>query len=63
MHALRFAFFGAAAVAYDHAGLSETAEVYDKITEEFYIDYATALRTIAVDNELNPANVNWKNWL
>jgi hypothetical protein len=63
MHSLRCAFFGATAVAYDRVGLNETAEVYDTIAEEFCAGYAAALRAVAVENEPNPANINWKNWL
>jgi hypothetical protein len=63
MHSLRFAFYGAAAVAYDRVGINETAEIYDKIAEEFCANYEAALSDIAVKDEQNLANINWKNWL
>ena len=58
-HSLGLAFYGAAAIAYDRVGVSETPEVYDQIAAEECAKMETALRTIAVANEQNPAKINW----
>jgi hypothetical protein len=58
-HSLGLFFYAAAAIAYDRTGLDATEEVYAKIAEEVCIDYANALRAIAVKNESNPAKIKW----
>lgn len=58
-HALGVAFYGAAAVAYDRAGLAATADVYEKIAAEECGKYEAALRAVAIENEPNPAKINW----
>lgn len=58
-HSLGLAFYGAAAIAYDRVGLSESVEVYDCIAAEECAKMEAALRTIAVENEPNPAKINW----
>ncbi|MCQ1531765.1 putative immunity protein [Lutispora saccharofermentans] len=59
-HSLGLYFYGAAAVAYDRVGTDETAEVYDRIAKEVCADITAALRTIAVENEPNPAKIKWR---
>jgi hypothetical protein len=56
---LGLAFYGAAAIAYDQVGTSESAEVYDKIAAEECAKMETALRAVAVENEPNPAKLKW----
>lgn len=58
-HSLGLAFYGAAAIAYDRVGLSEKPEVYDKIASEECAKMEAALRAVAVENEPNPAKINW----
>ncbi len=59
-HSLGVAFYGAAAVAYDRIGLHETAQTYDQIAAEECAKYEAALTAVAVENEPNPAKVNWR---
>jgi hypothetical protein len=58
-HSLGLFFYAAAAVAYDRAGLEASDDVYDKIAEEVCLDYTDALRSLAVENEPNPAKLKW----
>lgn len=58
-HSLGLAFYGSAAIAYDRVGTNESAEVYDKIAAEECANMEAALRVIAVENEPNPAKINW----
>ena len=58
-HSLGLFFYAAAAVAYDRVGLDATDEVYAKIAEEVCRDYTDALRSIAVENEPDPAKIKW----
>jgi hypothetical protein len=58
-HSLGLFFYAAAAVAYDRAGLEAPDDVYDKIAEEVCLDYTDALRSVAVENEPNPAKLKW----
>jgi hypothetical protein len=58
-HSLGLFFYAAAAVAYDRVGLEETDAVYAKIAEEVCLDYTNALRSVAVENEPNPAKLKW----
>jgi len=58
-HSLGLAFYGAAAIAYDRVGLDETPEVYDQIAAEECAKMAAALRAVAVEDESNPAKINW----
>jgi len=58
-HSLGLAFYGAAAIAYDRMGLDESAEVYDLIAAEECAKMEATLRAIAVENEPNPAKINW----
>jgi len=58
-HSLGLAFYGSAAIAYDRVGLTEKPEVYDKIAAEECAKMEDALKAIAVENEPNPAKINW----
>jgi hypothetical protein len=58
-HSLGLFFYAAAAVAYDRVGLEAANDVYDKIAEEVCLDYTDALRSVAVNNEPNPAKLKW----
>jgi hypothetical protein len=59
-HSLGLYFYGAAAIAYERVGLDESDEVYAKIAKEVCADLTDALRAIAVENEPNPAKINWR---
>lgn len=58
-HSLGLAFYGAAAIAYDRAGLEETPEVYDRIAAQECAKMEEALRAVMVENEENPAKIKW----
>lgn len=58
-HSLGLAFYGSAAIAYDRVGLGESAEVYDAIAAEECAKMEAALAAVAVENEPNPAKINW----
>jgi hypothetical protein len=58
-HSLGMVFYGMAAVAYDRVGTDEKPEVYDRIAAEECAEMESALRAIAVENEPNPAKINW----
>jgi len=58
-HSLGLAFYGTAAIAYDRAGLNEKPEVYDQIAAQECARMEAALRAVAVENEPNPAKINW----
>lgn len=59
-HSLGLAFYGAAAIAYDRVGIHETPEVYDAIAGQECARMEAALRAVAVENEPNPAKINWR---
>lgn len=59
-HSLGLAFYGAAAIAYDHVGTDEGAEVYDRIAAEECAKMEKALVDISVPDEPNPAKINWR---
>lgn len=59
-HSLGIAFYGAAAIAYDRVGISEAPEVYDRIAAEECAKMEAALRAVAVQDEKNPAKINWR---
>lgn len=59
-HSLGIAFYGAATIAYDRVGIGETPEVYDRIAAEECAKMEAALRAVAVENEKNPAKINWR---
>lgn len=58
-HSLGLAFYGAAAIAYDRVGVNEKPEVYDQIAAEECAKMEAALRAVLVENEPNPAKINW----
>jgi len=58
-HSLGLYFYGVAAVAYDRIGTGGTAEEYDKIAKEVCADLTTALQTVAIEDEPNPAKIKW----
>lgn len=58
-NALGFLFYGAAAKAYDHAGLEEKMEVYDQLAEEELKHAYDSLKISAVEDEPNPVKINW----
>ena len=58
-NALGFVFYAAAAIAYDRVGLEETAAVYDSIAAEVFTHALETLRAVSVENEPNPAKIDW----
>lgn len=58
-NSLAVAFYGAAAITYDRVGLEESSEIYDQIAAEVCAKYEAELHEIAVENEPNPAKINW----
>jgi hypothetical protein len=58
-HSLGLAFYGAAAIAYDRAGPNETDETYDQIAAHECAKMEAALREVYIENEPNPAKINW----
>lgn len=58
-HSLGMAFYGSAAIAYDRVGTGETPEVYDRIASEECARMEAALKTVSVQDEKNPAKINW----
>lgn len=58
-NSLGFCFYGAAAYAYSTAGISETAETYDKLADTEFNRILETLRFAAVENEINPVKINW----
>jgi hypothetical protein len=58
-HSLGLLFYAAAAVAYDRLGLDSDEAEYAAIAEEVCADYTDALRSVAVENEPNPAVCKW----
>ncbi|MDR1358034.1 MAG: hypothetical protein LBJ48_01565 [Coriobacteriales bacterium] len=58
-HSLGLYFYAAAAIAYDRLGLAAGEAEYTAVAEEVCADYTAALRTVAVDNEPNPAHCKW----
>lgn len=58
-HSLAVYFYGAAAVAYDRLGLDAAAGAYAAAAEAVCADLTRALRAVAVEDEPNPAKINW----
>lgn len=58
-HALGIAFYGAAAIAYSQIGIRAPAEEHDKIAAQEFIKIYDSLKTVSIENEPNPAKVNW----
>ncbi|MBS6196291.1 MAG: hypothetical protein KH828_12005 [Clostridiales bacterium] len=57
--ALGFAFYGAAASAYQKAGPEESTEVYDALGSAELDRILASLRLAAVSDEPNPVKVKW----
>jgi hypothetical protein len=58
-HSLGLVFYGAAAIAYDQIGINAKPDEYDRFAAEVCARMEAALRSIAVENEPNPAKINW----
>ncbi len=58
-HSLGLAFYGSAAIAYDRVGIAENPEIYEEIAASECAKMEQALREISVDNEPDPAKINW----
>lgn len=61
-HCMGIAFYGAAAIAYDRAGMSAEPEMYLQIAESAWSEMEAMLRDVAVSNEPNPATINLDFW-
>jgi hypothetical protein len=62
-HCLGIAFYGAAALAYAQAGLQAEPEAYAAVAEREWAQMEEALRRIAVEDEPNPAKLDWLFWV
>lgn len=58
-HSIGLALYGALAIAYDRAGINEKWDVYERIAAGECAKMEAALRAVAVENEQNPAKINW----
>lgn len=58
-HAIGLAYYGAAALAYDRAGLGSTRSVYETLAAEEVLRMTKALLDIAIPDEKNPAGIHW----
>lgn len=56
---LGFTFYGAAAVAYDQAGVSESQTVYDALADRELNKILESLKEEAVLEEEHPVKINW----
>jgi hypothetical protein len=59
-HCIGLAFYGALAVAYDRLGTDAPWGQIEKCTAEECGRMEAALRAVAVENEPNPAKIDWK---
>jgi len=59
-HCIGLALYGALAVAYDTFGTKATWAQLEQCAAEECGRMEAALRAVAVDNEPNPAKINWK---
>lgn len=59
-HCIGLALYGAIAVAYDKLGTSATWEQLEQCAADECGHMLEALRKVAVNNEPNPAKINWK---
>jgi hypothetical protein len=59
-HCIGLAFYGALAVAYDRLGLGASWMQIEQYAAEECSRMEAALRAVAVENEPNPAKINWK---
>lgn len=58
-NALGFVFYGAAAIAYDQAGLYAPPATYDALAAAEFDELVASLRAVCVPEEPDPVNVNW----
>ena len=58
-HALALAFYGAAALAYDQAGLEQTDAFYDDFAARAVAQMNKSLASVSVENEPNPVKIHW----
>lgn len=58
-HALALAFYGAAALAYDQAGLEQTDAFYDDFAARAVGQMNKSLASVSVENEPNPVKIHW----
>lgn len=59
-HCMGLAFYGALAIAYDRLGTGAPWEQIERCAAEVCGHMEAALRAVAVENEPNPAQTNWK---
>jgi hypothetical protein len=59
-HSLGLPLYGSLAIAYDRIGVNSSWEELLRVAEEECWKMDAALRAVAVENEPNPAKVNWK---
>lgn len=59
-HCIGLAFYGALAVAYDQLGTDAPWTQIEQCAAEECGRMEAALHNVAVDNELNPAKINWR---
>lgn len=59
-HCIGLAFYGAIAVAYDRLGTDAPWEQIERCAAEECDRMEAALRAVAVENEPNPAKIDWK---
>ena len=59
-HCIGLALYGALAVAYDTLGTSATWEQLEQCASDECGHMLDALRVVAVENEPNPAKIDWK---
>ena len=57
--ALGFSFYSAAANAYHQAGLTETAQTYDRLADAEFENILASLQAAAVPDEPNPVKIDW----
>lgn len=58
-HSLGLALYGALAIAYDKHGIEADWGILLKTAAEECVKMEEALRAVSVDNEPNPAKINW----
>ena len=58
-NSLGFLFYGAAAVSYAQAGLSQSSETYDRLASAELTKALASLKAVSVADEPNPAKINW----
>lgn len=59
-HCIGLAFYGALAVAYDSLGIAASWDQIEESAAEECGRMEAALRAVAVENEQNPAKIDWK---